>query len=108
LLPAFSLGLGPAADLWRRLLSGRDPLPGFGAYSPAGSVLFFNGHLWHGGTRNESRSPRRILQCQFVARDRAPPDAGPRDPPGRLSREARYILGARFALDLPRRKEPNP
>jgi ectoine hydroxylase-related dioxygenase (phytanoyl-CoA dioxygenase family) len=35
----------------------------------AGSVLVFNGHLWHGGTRNESNRPRRALQGQFRARE---------------------------------------
>ncbi|HKC86717.1 MAG TPA: phytanoyl-CoA dioxygenase family protein, partial [Blastocatellia bacterium] len=35
----------------------------------AGSALVFNGHLWHGGTRNESNRPRRVIQCQFVARE---------------------------------------
>lgn len=33
----------------------------------AGSVLVFNGHLWHSGTRNRSREPRRVIQCQFAA-----------------------------------------
>ncbi|MBI5200097.1 MAG: phytanoyl-CoA dioxygenase family protein [Elusimicrobia bacterium] len=34
--------------------------------APAGSVLVFNGHLWHGGTRNRSRSYRRVLQAQYA------------------------------------------
>lgn len=33
----------------------------------AGSVLVFNGHLWHSGTRNRSRASRRVLQCQYAA-----------------------------------------
>jgi ectoine hydroxylase-related dioxygenase (phytanoyl-CoA dioxygenase family) len=28
----------------------------------AGSVLVFNGHLWHSGRKNESRGPRRCVQ----------------------------------------------
>jgi ectoine hydroxylase-related dioxygenase (phytanoyl-CoA dioxygenase family) len=28
----------------------------------AGSLLIFNGYLWHSGRRNESRSPRRAVQ----------------------------------------------
>jgi len=28
----------------------------------AGSVLVFNGHLWHSGRKNESRRPRRCVQ----------------------------------------------
>lgn len=35
----------------------------------AGSVLVFNGHLWHRGGRNDSRAPRRVLQCSYVPRD---------------------------------------
>ena len=41
----------------------------------AGAILVLNGHLWHSGRRNESSGPRRVLQCQFVARDSAPPPA---------------------------------
>jgi ectoine hydroxylase-related dioxygenase (phytanoyl-CoA dioxygenase family) len=33
----------------------------------AGSVLVFNGHFWHGGTRNRTNGPRRSVQCMFVA-----------------------------------------
>ncbi len=38
----------------------------------AGSVLVFNGHLWHSGTRNRTGGPRRVLQCQFVASESMP------------------------------------
>jgi ectoine hydroxylase-related dioxygenase (phytanoyl-CoA dioxygenase family) len=41
--------------------------------APAGSVLLFNGHLWHSGTLNRSSQPRRSLQVQYIARDHAPP-----------------------------------
>lgn len=37
--------------------------------APAGSVLLFNGHLWHSGTLNQSNRRRRVLQCSFVGRD---------------------------------------
>ena len=33
----------------------------------AGSVLVFNGHVYHSGTRNDSNAPRRVLQCLFLA-----------------------------------------
>ena len=59
----------------------------------AGSVAVFNGHLWHSGTRNESNLPRRVLQCQFVARDAFRPADAPAEIPARLSPAARYILG---------------
>ncbi len=34
--------------------------------APAGSVLLFNGHLWHSGTLNRSQGHRRVLQCSFL------------------------------------------
>jgi ectoine hydroxylase-related dioxygenase (phytanoyl-CoA dioxygenase family) len=40
--------------------------------APAGSVLVFNGHLWHGGTVNRSQSHRRVLQCSFFAAEIPP------------------------------------
>jgi ectoine hydroxylase-related dioxygenase (phytanoyl-CoA dioxygenase family) len=40
---------------------------------PAGTVLVFNGHLWHSGTRNRSSGARRALQGQYLAADRVPP-----------------------------------
>lgn len=30
--------------------------------APAGSVLIFNGHLWHSGRQNQSLGPRRAVQ----------------------------------------------
>lgn len=62
----------------------------------AGSVLVFNGHLWHGGTRNRTNLQRRALQCQFVARELVRsvqvPGSMP-EIPQRLGPAARYILG---------------
>ena len=34
----------------------------------AGSVLIFNGHLWHSGRRNDSTRPRRAVQMVLRAR----------------------------------------
>ena len=60
--------------------------------APAGSVLVFNGHLWHGGTGNASVDHRRAVQCSFRAREVSPvADAGP--PPPGLSPAARALLG---------------
>ena len=59
----------------------------------AGSLLVFNGHLWHSGTRNVSGAPRRVLQCQFVACDAARP-ADRIDPlPERVTPAQRRLLG---------------
>lgn len=61
--------------------------------APAGAALVFNGHLWHSGTRNASTGPRRVLQCQFVARDAGMPGVEPLAAPARLSAAARAIVG---------------
>lgn len=37
------------------------------AVAPAGSVIIFNGHLWHSGTQNNSKGSRRALQCVHIA-----------------------------------------
>jgi ectoine hydroxylase-related dioxygenase (phytanoyl-CoA dioxygenase family) len=36
--------------------------------APAGTVVVFNSHLWHGGTRNRSGRPRRALHSYFTRR----------------------------------------
>jgi ectoine hydroxylase-related dioxygenase (phytanoyl-CoA dioxygenase family) len=48
--------------------------------APAGSVLAFNGHLWHGGTANRSGDHRRAVQCSFLGRESFP--SGLAGPPG--------------------------
>jgi ectoine hydroxylase-related dioxygenase (phytanoyl-CoA dioxygenase family) len=35
---------------------------------PAGSALFFDGNLWHSGTRNSSDAPRPVLHSGFMCR----------------------------------------
>jgi ectoine hydroxylase-related dioxygenase (phytanoyl-CoA dioxygenase family) len=60
----------------------------------AGSALVFNGNLWHGGSRNESNRPRRVIQCQFVAREMDFMTKNQQDIPERLTPAARYILSA--------------
>jgi ectoine hydroxylase-related dioxygenase (phytanoyl-CoA dioxygenase family) len=59
----------------------------------AGSVLVFNGHLWHSGTRNETNGPRRALQCQFLRRDLIRFANTTPEVPERLAPAAQYILG---------------
>jgi ectoine hydroxylase-related dioxygenase (phytanoyl-CoA dioxygenase family) len=36
---------------------------------PAGTVVVFNSHLWHGGTQNRSDRPRRALHSYFTRRE---------------------------------------
>jgi ectoine hydroxylase-related dioxygenase (phytanoyl-CoA dioxygenase family) len=37
--------------------------------APAGTVVVFNGHVWHGGTKNTTDRPRRAMHSSFVCRD---------------------------------------
>ena len=37
--------------------------------APAGTVVIFNSHTWHGGTRNNSPSRRRAMHSYFCRRD---------------------------------------
>ncbi len=37
--------------------------------APAGTVVVFNSHLWHGGTVNRSEAPRRAIHSYFCRRD---------------------------------------
>jgi len=36
--------------------------------APAGTVVIFNSHLWHGGTLNRSSQPRRAMHSYFTRR----------------------------------------
>jgi ectoine hydroxylase-related dioxygenase (phytanoyl-CoA dioxygenase family) len=64
--------------------------------APAGSVIVFNNHLWHGGTVNRTDKPRRVIHSSYVERHRS------QNPPQqeyirkavyeRLSPAARYVL----------------
>ncbi|WP_437970153.1 phytanoyl-CoA dioxygenase family protein [Sorangium sp. So ce260] len=60
----------------------------------AGSVLVFNGHLWHSGTRNQSGAPRRALQCGFIAREHRGMSCTAVDEAGGLPPAARRVLGS--------------
>ncbi len=45
----------------------RAPRPGT-LTAPAGTVIVFNSHLWHGGTRNNTDRPRRAMHSYFTRR----------------------------------------
>ncbi len=36
--------------------------------APAGTVVVFNSHVWHGGTQNRTGQPRRALHSYFTRR----------------------------------------
>ena len=36
--------------------------------APAGTVVVFNSHLWHGGAKNESNTPRHAMHSYFCQR----------------------------------------
>ena len=37
--------------------------------APAGTVVIFNSHAWHGGTNNQTPNPRRSIHSYFCRRD---------------------------------------
>jgi ectoine hydroxylase-related dioxygenase (phytanoyl-CoA dioxygenase family) len=64
--------------------------------APAGTVVIFNSHVWHGGTLNTTDRPRRALHSYFCRRDQ-PQQLDQRkyirpQTYERLSEAARYIL----------------
>ncbi|MFZ4658957.1 MAG: phytanoyl-CoA dioxygenase family protein [Caldilineaceae bacterium] len=64
--------------------------------APAGSVLVFNSHAWHGSTDNRSQRTRRVYHCAFIAREH-PQQTSQRqylrpETAARLSPAARYVL----------------
>lgn len=64
--------------------------------APAGTVVVFNSHLWHGGTMNRSDQPRRALHSYFTRRANGQQLDQKKylrpDTLGRLSPAARFIL----------------
>ena len=71
--------------------------------APAGTVVVFNSHLWHGGTVNRSDRPRRAIHSYFCRRDQLPQtdirSLVRSDTLARLGSPARTILDL---ADLPR------
>lgn len=64
--------------------------------APAGTVVIFNSHTWHGGTLNRTDKPRRAMHSYFTRRhNNQQTDQGANLSPetvARLSEEARFIL----------------
>ena len=65
--------------------------------APAGTVVVFNSHLWHGGTLNRTTAPRRAMHSYFCWRDlptQTDQQAALRPQTyARLSPAQRYVLG---------------
>jgi ectoine hydroxylase-related dioxygenase (phytanoyl-CoA dioxygenase family) len=64
--------------------------------APAGTVVVFNSHTWHGGTVNRSSQRRRAMHCYFSRRNQ-PQQLDQKQyvrpkTRKRLSPAARYIL----------------
>jgi len=65
----------PGSHLWGRLPQGsvRDPKAAYTGEvivtAPAGSVIVYNAHIWHGGTSNHTPRHRRALHAFYVRRD---------------------------------------
>lgn len=65
--------------------------------APAGTVVVFNSHLWHGGTLNRTGAPRRAMHSYFCRRDQ-PQQLDQRaylrpETRARLTPAEQYILG---------------
>jgi len=65
----------PGSHLWStvplELLAGSNAdYPGqILACAPAGSMILFNGSVWHGHAANRSAEPRRSIQGAYIRRD---------------------------------------
>ena len=66
------------------------------ACGPAGSIIIYNGSVWHGWTANRSAQPRRSIQGAFIRREcQSGVDLSARMRPetlGRIGGLAKYLL----------------
>ena len=66
------------------------------ACGPAGSVIVYNGSVWHGHSANQTSDPRRSIQGAYIRRDAVPGiNLRARMLPetlGRISALAKYVL----------------
>ena len=66
------------------------------ACGPGGSVIIYNGSVWHGHTANRSGEARRSIQGAFIRRDGEPAiNQAARIRPetlGRIGQLAKYVL----------------
>lgn len=66
--------------------------------APAGTVVVFNSHLWHGGTTNRTALPRRAIHSYFSRRDQ--PQQTPQQELFRPATRERLSAGARWLLNV--------
>jgi ectoine hydroxylase-related dioxygenase (phytanoyl-CoA dioxygenase family) len=66
--------------------------------APAGTVVIFNSHAWHGGTLNHTDKPRRAMHSYFTRRDQ--PQQLDQKAYIRPETTARLSEAARFILDV--------
>jgi ectoine hydroxylase-related dioxygenase (phytanoyl-CoA dioxygenase family) len=69
------------------------------ARGPAGSIILFNGSVWHGHTANRSSGLRRSVQGAFIPREAR----SAIDQAARIRPETFQRLGdlAKYVLDVP-------
>jgi ectoine hydroxylase-related dioxygenase (phytanoyl-CoA dioxygenase family) len=82
----------PGSQLAAERPSGIEPVPACG---PAGSVIVYNGSVWHGHGANVTDRPRRSIQGAYIRRDAVGFDLAPRMRPETLARigpRARELL----------------
>ncbi|MFY0654503.1 MAG: phytanoyl-CoA dioxygenase family protein [Cyclobacteriaceae bacterium] len=64
--------------------------------APAGSVIIFNSHAWHGGTKNKTEKPRRAIHSYFCQREQSQQVDQKRyikqETRNRLTKAAQYLL----------------
>jgi ectoine hydroxylase-related dioxygenase (phytanoyl-CoA dioxygenase family) len=64
--------------------------------APAGTVMVFNSHLWHGGTINHTDRPRRAIHSYFCTREQVQQTPQQKfiqqETLSRISREANWLL----------------
>ncbi|HEV7644871.1 MAG TPA: phytanoyl-CoA dioxygenase family protein [Pyrinomonadaceae bacterium] len=75
------------------------------ACGPAGSIIIYNGSIWHGFSANRAEKPRRSIQGAFIRREaRSATDQAARIRPETLGRIGPL---AKYLLDLPDPEGPN-
>jgi ectoine hydroxylase-related dioxygenase (phytanoyl-CoA dioxygenase family) len=74
------------------------------ACGPAGSVIVYNGSVWHGHSANQTSQPRRSIQGAYIRRDAKSsvnlPARISTETLGRIGALAKYLLAVEQPLHL--------